>query len=713
MGETATTWDDYFRGAAAPAAAADAASDWGAYLAPGLNTPRAQAELRAQPTDKYAADAQQRYNWYVSKGITPPGTDLTYSVGRGAGFGWGDEIMAGAMTPLEMIRQRTLDPREAYRYGKAYQDLATERARAETTGNTAAELAGGLVGGAGVLGAGTRYGAAKIAGREIPAAVTNWTANTAKAAGMGSVIGAGEAENVEGIPKGMISGGILGAGVGGIAMPIIGGVARHGANLLQAPRLRNPEMVATERIAEAARNAGVSPEEMVRKVSEGHAAGQPYFVADAIGHEGQRLLAANAKVPGPQREAIVKAITDRNLNMPVRTGEEVATGLGAPRTARQAQAELEQRAETTAAPIYRQAEENPTWSNRLQEFLDHPDARKGLAAAMKRESRDAVAEGRAFNPGDYVITDFNSAGESVISAVPNVRTLQAVKKGLDEMIDANTDKITGHVNVEGRSLINFKNRMLQELDAINPTFREARATFADPMQIRNAVDRGREMKRTGRATDNIEEFRDMRSGEQQGIRIGYADALQQQLEATGNYPALLREKSVKGSRELAEFSRHHGPFFDPATGQPKPDPLRAFLNREEEMLKTSHKAIGGSSTIENAADVAAGPGGAEVLGLIANTAAGNVPAVGGSVLSMLNRARKGESEAQRVALTNALLTRDPQAAEELARRMQEWELRRRGVNPWTGEGEPGQITRDIFGRHIPGRGTAPRYREGD
>jgi hypothetical protein len=323
-----------------------------------------------------------------------------------------------------------------------------------------------------------------------------------------------------------------------------------------------------------------------------------------------------------------------------------------------------------------------------------------------------VGTDRPFRPQDAMITDFNAAGEPMWSGVPNVQTLNTLKTGLDRMVEANTDAVTGRVNAQGHAIMGFRNRMLEEMDAINPTYGRARATYADPMQVRDAVTTGREMATRGRAADNLAAFRDMRPAEQQGVRIGYADAVRAPLERTGNLPTGLREKSTKGAQELSELSLYQGP------NRPgEPDQLRKFLNREEQMQRTSKAALGGSSTVENLADVAAAPGGGDALGLAKSAASGDVMGVVNSLLGKVPGVFKGESEAQRVAITNALLSRDPTRVQEMADRIAAHELRRRGVNPWTTEGAtaPESYLTPFLGqyRQPPGRGVAPRYREGE
>lgn len=627
--------------------------------------------------DKYqqAAVAEYDRNPAIAKR-----TGYTQRVGMG--IPWSDEIMAGAVTPFEMIRHGTIDPREGYNYAKARENLINEKTRENTAGigGALAEASGALATGAGVLGSGTRAGALTLGGRTVPASVVNYGTNVAKAGGLGVFAGAGEGDTLEDRAKHALIGGALGTGLGA-TLPAVAPAFGVASRFLQMPRLRDPEKIATEQIAKVARDAGVSMDDLANRMAAARAAGQSDFtVTDALGKEAQRKLAAVAKVPGPARERITDILTTRDLNMPERVGAEVGRKLGAPQSAEAARDALVTSASANASPLYRQAEQVTTWSPRLQEFWRHPDVQVGLARGVRRQARDAVGTGRPFDPNDYGITGFNAAGDPIISGVPNMRSIQAAKEGIDEMIDANRNEITGRLTKEGRSLLDMQHRLLSEIDSINPMYREARAAYAGPMQVENAVRYGQQMPTHGRAVDNIRAIDAMSPTAQQGVRIGVADKVRGDLERTGNFPTYLREKSGKGQQELERLSP-----YGPAT-------LREYLAREEAMQRTSRQALGGSSTAENFADIAQGPGGAETLGLIGNVASGNVMGAVRGGAELLARVGRGESEAQRSAIARALLANEPDAVAAMQRRIAEHELRRRGVNPFVSR--------------------APRYREG-
>jgi len=653
----------------------------------GSTQPAPGGERAAVPADKYRQAAIADRDRLVAAGANLP-EGYTERAARGAGMGWADELVAGATVPLEMIKRGTLNPAEAYRYNKAALDLRNEKTDENTAGagGVAADLIGGLAGGAGAFGRQATAKTIPYLNKTISAPVANYGKTVGIGAGLGGIIGAGEAQDIASIPGGALTGAAIGGGVGA-ALPVVAKGVGATARALQVPRLRDPEKIATEQVAKSVRDSGQSMDEIVQRVRDAHAAGQTdYTIADAIGHAGERKLTGLAKVPGPAREQITELLTNRGLEMPQRVGGEVGRALGAPRTAAMETEALIDRAGREAGPLYRRAEQvnHPIWNDAIRDIVSDPIARAGLRRGIELQRIEAAGTGRASRPTDTAITGFDAAGDPIAGQVPNMRTLQALKVGLDDIIESSINPATGRLNAHGRAVTGFRNRLLENIDTMNPVYQEARAAYGGPMAVKDAVRTGQEMVTRGRPADTLHEFRGLPATEQQGVRIGVADKVQEQLERAGNFPAYLRGKSPKGSQELEALSLYQGPR------QPgQPDQLRQFLNREEQMQRTSNAARGGSSTAENLADINAQPGAGEMLGLAGNVASGRLMAAAQGALGMAGRFAKGENEAQRTAIARALMTRDPAMAEQLANRIGAYDLRRRGINPWTGRSRIG------------------------
>lgn len=615
----------------------------------------------ASPTDdKYKQAAIADRNRSLELGI-PLDEGYTARAAHGAGLNWTDEALAGLMAVPEMA-YRGVGYGEAYNYTKARQDLAYENAQKNTGAlGTAAELLGGV---GGVGGAAVAATPAKAVG-VIPAGVVNYGKGVATGAGVGAIAGAGEGNNLEERASNAELGGVLGGGIGAFAPPILGAAGAIGRGI--ASRFRSPESIAFRTVAGVAQNSGRDIGAVSQEIADAGAAGQPYTFADALGKEGQRALVPLAKQPGSARETITQALTDRSLGMPQRVGGQIGDALGAPQSAQQATEALIKEAQTKASPVYRAAEDVPTWSDRLSEFYKDEDVRKGLAHGVRLQQRENVGTGQPFNPTDAMITGFNEAGDPIITGVPNVKTLNTAKTGLDRMIEASM--VNGRHTADSRSLTILKNNMLNEADAINPTYKEARSIFRGPMEVKDAVRTGREMVTSGRAVDNLQTFNSLTPAEQQGARIGYADAVRAPLEKTGNYPSILREKSAKGADELNTLALPG-----------RADPLRRFLNREETMQQTKNAALGGSSTAENAADMGIDP--AMAVSMLTNVAKGNHVGLLANVTQFAKSI--GTTSKQRDAIAELLLTQDPARINQFGTKLQQMDEARRGFNPWTG-----------------------------
>jgi hypothetical protein len=130
------------------------------------------------------------------------------------------------------------------------------------------------------------------------------------------------------------------------------------------------------------------------------------------------------------------------------------------------------------------------WSPRIQQFLDDPITQAGLAKGAKLERLEALAEGRAFNPSEYAITGVDAAGNPIVGSVPNMRTLNVVKKGLDDMVAASKDSVTGKLSEEGRAIDKVRRSFLGELDNVNSDYKAARESWAGPSKTMDAFKKG-------------------------------------------------------------------------------------------------------------------------------------------------------------------------------------------------------------------------------
>jgi len=616
--------------------------------------------------DKYMQAAIEDRNRLIAAGVAPSQEGYTRRLVDAYTGGFADDVSAGLRTPIEMFRHGTTSIPEGYRYARAQEDLAKAKTEQNTSGvlGTATDLLGGAALLGNTIGAGTR----------LARPVYNYLRNIGTGIGIGTISGFGHASRLEDVPHDVA----WNAGVGGVlgaAAPAIGaGIKGVGYAIRPFVQwMRKPENVGLNYVTNVMRRSGVSPQQAATMLQEARASGQPFTLGDALGNEGQRAMAAMAKQPGEQRQLIVDAMA-RNLDMPARVGARVGEALQAPTTAQQAAEVLQQQALIEAAPYYRAAEQVPTYSPRIQEFLNNPRVRQGLRTGVGYARDEATALGQPFDPFDMAITGYDKLGNPIIGGVPNLRTLHAAKMGLDDMYErARVPGAYGQQDTtESRVINNLKNAFVRAIDEVNPQYAQARRIYAGPMHVRDAIEEGRRMATSGRYEDNIRRFAAMSPTEQAGARIGYADAVRTPLERTGNYPSILREKSLKGTQEL-------GAFATPSETQP----LRRFLTREEQMIEMRNKALGGSPTAENLADMGEAPGGlGTALNLGRAVVTGHPGGIVRNTVSLLGRMGRGETEKQRVAITRILLAQHPEQVDALIAELAARDARARGVNPF-------------------------------
>jgi hypothetical protein len=605
-------------------------------------------------SDKYRQAAVAQRASDVAGGIAPD-EGAARLLKHGATLGWADTVAAGGNAPFEMYRRGANWP-EAYAYAKAYEDLQTKNAR-ENTGKMGPvyEALGGLTTGSAALGPAT-----KLVNPGL-----NYLKNVGGATVLGGIGGAGAAPTTADVPEYAGLGSVLGF-TGGVAGPAVPYLAKP-----LTGRMRGADEAAAQTMADLARRARVSPEKLVQEITDASTAGQPFTAADVFGKEGQRALTTYAKTTGEQRNVITDLITGalptRARNMPYRLEEQLGEGLGVQGTAQAAARSLRQRAGAEAAPYYAKAEGVATDSPRIREFVNDPISQQALRHGVQEQRIAAVGDNIPFNP-----THAGLDAEGNIIAIPNVRTLQTLKIGLDKMIEDNTDAVTGNVTRYGRALVKFKNGLNSEMGALNPDYAEANRLYAGPMQVRDAIQTGREMVTRGRYADTVPAFQTAPATEQQGQRIGAVDKILEQAEK-GRYPNYLTRGNLKGTNELEAMSLYQGP------NQPgMADQLRRRLDREQVMRETERAALGGSSTFENAADAGMAPGGLPgAMNMATSVVHGNPVGFARGAYETAAHFLRGETEKQRMAIARALMTNEPTAAEALGRRIAEQEARRK------------------------------------
>lgn len=189
------------------------------------------------------------------------------------------------------------------------------------------------------------------------------------------------------------------------------------------------------------------------------------------------------------------------------------------------------------------------WSPRIQRLLDNPIMKKGLALGLQTQKLEADANDEPFNPKDYAVTGTDSEGSPVVGGVPNMRLLDAGKRGLDQILTERAQNNQQNPGVLPRdenttAILNFKNAYLKELDNLNPDYKAARVASSDYLSAQDAFRRAQKM--FGNPNTTNKQFQDF---------LGGLDSDTERTAAKGGVANYFYNLADKGQLKGAKFSQ--------------------------------------------------------------------------------------------------------------------------------------------------------------
>lgn len=505
---------------------------------------------------------------------------------KGMTAGYGDEIMAGMMTPVEM-GIRALSGEDA---GKGFGDrisnaydisLANQRAQLQAAQeqHPIATGVGSVAGGLALGGTMAKGGVTLMNGA---ATLPKMMALGATEGGIyGAVGGFGEGQgSFDDRLNSAKSGAIWGATVGG-AMPALARGVGAGLSYVRDNMSASP---AQRLILDDIAAEGTTPQELAAKAKS---LGPDGMLADTS--ETLRLRAEQlAQSDNPARPGIMDALKTRAAGAGDRINTIYDAAAGQRPDVKQTLDNIITQRSAAAQPLYEKALGRPVvWDNRLQQFIDDPIVKQGLAQGMKIQRLESLAEGTPFNPHDYAITDFDAAGDPIVTQVPNMRTLNVVKKGLDAMVEASKNEF-GKLSEEGRAIDGVRRAFLNKLDAANPDYAAARQAWQGPTLTLQAFQKGQDILSSKVHPDFLAaDIAKMSDAEKDALKLGLRAAVDR---ATGQ----VRNGALKG-RTLLDSDWNERKILN-VLGEQDGRPLINGLLGEQEMAATTNQALGNSAT---------------------------------------------------------------------------------------------------------------------
>lgn len=354
----------------------------------------------------------------------------------------------------------------------------------------------------------------------------------------------------------------------------------------------------------------------------------PYALADADPR--LQMLAGKVSRTTPDARAIAENYLEPRGRAQVdRFQQAVTDNLASPVDVNARANELKGLASSQSAPLYEQAFQNNqvSWSPRIQQFLDDPLSRAGLAKSLETQRLEALARGEPFDPSKFSVTGFDESGVPILSKTPNLRTVDGIRRGYGEILDSLPRDAAGNpiYTQRDRAIAQAKDSLTNELDnmtklAGNNAYSDARDTYGTFMGMRDALNNG--FKQEGNQTparDVQTLLGSLKPNELPEYQSGYATSLvdranRQRLTAnpwtaqygTPNQQALIGSVFPEGA---PRFAQHYG--------------------LENDMAKTAQEVLGGSQTAaRQGIDAAIGNSMLEHTANIGGQAMTGVPAMG-------------------------------------------------------------------------------------
>lgn len=459
--------------------------------------------------------------------------DVGNIIGDDLTFGFGDKAAAAVRAPFT---------------GKTYdEELAANRQGTQNSRDRAGSAA---------------YGADVTAALMMPRLAP-------RAAAAGTTVAKGVLPTAGRFVAGVAKGGAQGAGYGalnavghdqdvgegaaygaafGAAVPVIGGVLSAGGAALRpfvdAVRARtNPSGFGSQKIAERFANSGKTVDQ-----AEARAARDGLSLADVGGQSTRDLLRTTTNIPGKARDRVATQLALRQMGQGDRLKNVVSQTLADPDGYLAAKDEIAETAKRIASPLFKEAEKIPIhFSEELEGIIKTPAGRRALAKAEELAANEQV-------PFKQMFVNVADDGSMTIKRAPDQRAWQYIKTAMDDMVTAETDSLTKKVSNEGRIINNLKNRMLEELDAQNPVYAQARKVWGGQQSLDKALEFGRDaMTMTPEAVRR--QLGKFGPPEKEAARAGVAEWIRGRIDTAGfTHNAILKffsnRQQVKNIRAL-------------------------------------------------------------------------------------------------------------------------------------------------------------------
>jgi len=480
----------------------------------------------------------------------------------------------------------------------------------------------------------------------------------------GAASGYGFAEKDEGSETAM--GGVFGGVLGGSVPIVVKGAGTLIKNVLNSAGIGDQETAASKMLANYLQKDNLSPKEAQQALDELRRIGIPNPVIADLGKSLNDLAysayVVQSKVKGATKEFLENRLIDQPSN--IVQGLVEKAGLAKNVNGFEYLEALAANQSRLASQAYPLAYSKDIDARPFRQYVDRDLFKNAYANAVK----NADAEGKKLPPLESIRN-----AQSVPTEI-----LHEIKIGLDQVIDSNTDALTGKMTKYGATVVKVKDEFNDLIKSLNNDYKKANEEFADAERIKKAFSMG-EKYQTLNPAEAASKIKKMTSDEKEAFRLGVMADVNERLM---DYKSGDFTKQVFKSEKQKLLLRNA--FTDTVGANGKviksaQDSYTEFsqyvkgLNRQAE---TKQRVLAGSRTDENQAVREQ----ANLLGSLAQAVVTSDPVsmlrAGGSAL--LSRA-KGISSESSEALQKRLFTVDPVEQTAILQ-----ELNKRARKPKTG-----------------------------
>jgi hypothetical protein len=490
-------------------------------------------------------------------------------VGKGLSFGLGPLVDTALSTPGQQLNQ-----------------LPQQKFEANYPGlQTGAEIAGALPTGA-IGEAALAKAIPPVLNPSLIGRVGNVATQTARGGIVGGTAGAGM--NEQDPASGAISGAMAGAAIP-LALGLSGIAVRPGFDAVAArlfPGAASEQ--ATAKVAQAFNRDLITPAEAQAALTR---LGPLGGLIDVGGPNVRGLGEAVASKPGVGQQVAEDFLNTRAEGAPSRINAAINVATSDPGNFHATITDLDNARRAAASPKYEAAFSRivptPQEAAQVQPFISDPIGQQALNKGLRIIELEKLAQGQSFNPADYGVTRSQDGTFVLGDGVPNLRLMDAVKRGYDVSVEEARDSVTGKLSPMGRAINQARAAYTGQLRDMYPRYGGALDAWGGPSASMDAVRMGR---------DVLSEDPEMTSaaiaklspGDRAFFQAGVARAIKDRANATPDGADTTRR--IFGNQLIRD--RIAAGFGDPAAFQQFSDAMQ----NEATFAQTKNAVLSGSPT---------------------------------------------------------------------------------------------------------------------